>query len=619
MIISNASYYESCDKDISIAQLLIKYLRLEGVDKMFGIPGAAVMHLLSELKKLEDEGSPEKIEYIICKQETGAAYIADGYYKVTGGLGVVLVTAGPGATNALTGTMNAWNNNSSVLTISGEIPEQYYGKGYLQEGIDAKLDVNAIFRNATQYSAVVSNVSNFQTLFTQALRDTRSIPARSSHIGLPDDIAAETLQDVQFPKKTSNYRATPSAADQQQVEAAFLQLYNSKRPLIFLGNGSREALRDPERLKRFKMFIDKYAFPVMTTPDGKGVFPESHIYSLRNYGMAACEWPVQYIDPANDGKGEFDTLIVLGSALGQLATVAITPDPNDGGKVKRINWNPVLIPTESFIQVDADQSVIARGFPVDMGIVAELGSFLDQMMDFSDNEAYEPIQPVTQNRIRFIQDIKETSPYRSPEKMNNSEHTPMYPQALMKSIDEALEASETTYNIFSDCANCVGWTLQYLTVNPPNQIHYSLAMGPMGFGVCAVIGGKMGAPDTTCLAVVGDAAFMMQGSEVSTAHRYKTGAIWVVLCDNDLNMVSQGMEEFFPQTGPWEDYYKLGNPDIQKFGESLGAQSYNANNISEVNLLLAQCIKDANATGIPQVIAAYIDSSEVPPYYPVGG
>jgi acetolactate synthase-1/2/3 large subunit len=518
-----------------------------------------------------------------------------------------MVTAGPGATNALTGTMNAWNNNSAVLTISGEIPAQYYGKGYLQEGAETKLDINAIYRNATQYSSLVSDPSNFQTLFTQALRDTRSLPAKASHIGLPNNIAATSLKNVQFPKTPANYRATPCAADQKQVEAAFLQLHESKKPLIFIGNGTRQALRDPERLARFQQFIEKFAIPVMTTPDGKGIFPESHPYSLRNYGFAACEWPVQYLEALNEaGENDYDCLMVLGSVLGQLSTVAITNG-------QRVNWNPVLVPSKTFIQVDLDQSIISRGFPVNMGIVAEISAFIDQMLDFSEN--YAPIQPNTQERIKLIEKVKENSPYRDPAKMDNTEQNPMYPQALMKAIGQALEQSNTTYNIFSDCANCVGWTLQYLTVDPPHQIHYSLAMGPMGFGVCAVIGGKLGAPDTTCLAVVGDAAFMMQGSEVSTANRYKTGAVWVVLCDNDMGMVSQGMAEFFPESGSWENYYTLGNPDIQKFGESLGAQSYKAHSVEEVNQLLTQCIKDANATGVPQVIAAYIDIKEVPPYY----
>jgi acetolactate synthase-1/2/3 large subunit len=345
----------------------------------------------------------------------------------------------------------------------------------------------------------------------------------------------------------------------------------------------------------------------MTTPDGKGIFPESHPYSLRNYGFAACEWPVQYLEALNEaGENDYDCLMVLGSVLGQLSTVAITNG-------QRVNWNPVLVPSKTFIQVDLDQSIISRGFPVNMGIVAEISAFIDQMLDFSEN--YAPIQPNTQERIKLIEKVKENSPYRDPAKMDNTEQNPMYPQALMKAIGQALEQSNTTYNIFSDCANCVGWTLQYLTVDPPHQIHYSLAMGPMGFGVCAVIGGKLGAPDTTCLAVVGDAAFMMQGSEVSTANRYKTGAVWVVLCDNDMGMVSQGMAEFFPESGSWENYYTLGNPDIQKFGESLGAQSYKAHSVEEVNQLLTQCIKDANATGVPQVIAAYIDIKEVPPYY----
>ena len=121
-------------KNRTVAQLLLEYLKLEGVDKVFGIPGGAVIYITNELKTHRDE-----IDFIICRQETGAVYIADGYNRVTERLGVVLTTAGPSAINALTGSMNAEAGNSSVLTITGEIPEKFFGQAYLQEGVHGEL------------------------------------------------------------------------------------------------------------------------------------------------------------------------------------------------------------------------------------------------------------------------------------------------------------------------------------------------------------------------------------------------------------------------------------------------------------------------------------------------
>ena len=139
--------------------------------------------MLNELQKRRDQ-----FDFFVCRHETGAGN-CHGYASVSGELGVVLTTTGPSATNALTGAMNAQTSNCSLLTITGEVPQQYFGESYLQEGADARLNIGAIFRNAVESSAVVSSEKNFATIFTQALRVARSQPPRASHISLPNNIA----------------------------------------------------------------------------------------------------------------------------------------------------------------------------------------------------------------------------------------------------------------------------------------------------------------------------------------------------------------------------------------------------------------------------------------------
>ena len=158
----------------TVGDLIIHYLKLEGVKYVFGVPGGGLMNLLVNLKNNRD-----KIEYIICRHETGAAYIADGYYRTTGKIGVIAVTTGPGATNALTGTMNAQSDGSALMLISGEIDEKFYGMGYLQEGIDASLDINAIYAAATGYSSLIASGADAETIlmswFSMAARDLAPI------------------------------------------------------------------------------------------------------------------------------------------------------------------------------------------------------------------------------------------------------------------------------------------------------------------------------------------------------------------------------------------------------------------------------------------------------------
>src|SRR5581483_11573408 len=327
--------------NVTVSQLLLRYLALEGVSKVFGIPGGGLLNLLVEFKNQRNT-----FDYVICRHETGAAYIADGYYRATGKLGVVMVTSGPGATNALTGVMNADNDGSAVLCITGEVAESGFGKGPLQEGVDCGLEIDMVYKAAVEYSAEISDQSEVQTLIEQALRDSLSLPRRAAHISFPSNVPAETIPTVNMPLSTSNYRSTPAGIPQDSVRQAMSQLLATRRPLLFLGSGCREALRDQATLAALTAFVERYAIPVMTTPDGKGVFPESHPLSLRVYGFCNCLWPQQYMQQT---AVPYDGLMVIGTSLKGLSSY---------------NFNPMLVPNGPFIQVDLDQHAIGRAFAI---------------------------------------------------------------------------------------------------------------------------------------------------------------------------------------------------------------------------------------------------------------
>jgi len=576
----------------TVASVLLDYLALERVIHVFGVPGGGFMHLLAEIKNRKG------IQYIVCRHETGAAYIADGYYRAVGKLGVVMVTSGPGATNALTGTMNADNGGSALLTITGEVAEKDFGKGYLQEGIDSNLDIGAIYGAATAYSSVIVDSSSFQTLFAQALRDALSIPRRAVHISIPDNVAAQTYETVTLPVKPENYRAVPEGVPRGRVSLALEQLLQAKRPLILLGSGCREVLRKTSTLEALTSFVECYGIPVMTTADGKGVFPEMHDLSLRVYGCADCTWPQYWLQPKCPDELPYDGLLVLGSSLGGLSTN---------------NWHPMLIPKGPFIHVDLNQRVIARAFSISLGIVGEIGAFISLLPELA--KEHIPVQKEVQERYQIVAAIKRNhSPFVSPEEYA-SDNSPMEPAAVVRVVQAALPRDAM---VMLDAGNCVGWGLHYFVTNPPQEIHSSLAMGPMGFGVGAVIGAKLARPERACLALVGDGAFMMHGAEVSTAAHYGIGAIWIVLLDDDLRMVSQGMAHYFPdETEPtvWDRQYRLGKPDIVKFAEGLGADAYLVENTARLEAILATVLRQADEESRPQVVVARIAPASVPPYF----
>lgn len=579
----------------TVARLLIESLKAEGVRKIFGIPGGAAVWLMDELRH-----GDHPIDYVICRHESGAAYMADGWARAGGGLGVVLTTSGPGATNAVTGAMNAQAGHSPVLIITGEVPEPYFGRGYLQEGTDAKLDVNVIFRNAVQSSALISSPLNAQTLLQQALRDACSLPYRAAHISLPNDVAGMCVQVDTARLKPASYRPQTACTDTAAVGQTLHELVHARKPLIFLGNGSREALGDPERLRAFTDMVERFAIPVMTTPDAKGIFPETHPLSLRNYGICGCAWAPIYMGHSGQ-PDHYDALLVLGSSLGELSTSVVASELYSGD----------LCPSGPFTQVDLDSSMIGRDFPITRGIVAEVGATLESLCHQARHLPV-PHERVEQRR----QDVAQIKASHAPESDpagRASDAAPVHPAALMRVINELVQEGQ----IFIDAGNCVGWSLNNLVIDPPVRYQSALAMGPMGFGVAAVVGAKMAAPDRPCLAIVGDGAFMMHGAEISTAAHKRVGAVWVVLDDNDLGMVSQGMAQLLPPAQDWDGYYQLGRPDLVKFSEGLGARA-TAVSHEQGSDAAARAIADAlacaQATSQPQVVVVRIDTRPAPPY-----
>jgi acetolactate synthase-1/2/3 large subunit len=287
--------------------------------------------------------------------------------------------------------------------------------------------------------------------------------------------------------------------------------------------------------------------------------------------------------------------VVIGSSLGELATTVTQPQV----------YAPELLPTGPFIHVDADPAVIGRAFPVDVGVVAEAGATLDGLFAAARGK---PAPKSAAERRKFIEATKRDvapSPPPSPDPTPNT----VDPIAVMSALNRALPSGS---QVFFDCGNCVGWSLAYLEIDPPSELHSALAMGPMGFAVGAVIGAKLALPDTVCLAITGDGAFVMHAGEVATAAQHGAGAIWVVLADQDLKMVSQGMGQFYPGLN-WAEYYASGAPDLVGLATALGAEATLVSDAKDLDAALAAAL--AGSASAPQVVVVTVDPAAEPPYY----
>jgi acetolactate synthase-1/2/3 large subunit len=243
------------------------------------------------------------------------------------------------------------------------------------------------------------------------------------------------------------------------------------------------------------------------------------------------------------------------------------------------------------------------------GIVGEAGAFLRAL---GEQAAGWPVDAeIVAARGREIAALKAAHPAMVSPGDYASEAAPLQPAALCRVLNEILPDDAM---VFIDAGNCVGWGLHCLLIDRRQEFHSALAMGPMGFGVCGVIGARYGRPDRLAVALVGDGALMMHLGEISTAAAHRVGAIWVVLADGDLRMVSQGMDRIFKAPGGYDADYRLGTTDLRKVAEGLGADAHDLHRPEDLRAAWPDVLRGA-AAGRPQLLVAHIDTKAAPPFW----
>ncbi|RYZ34636.1 MAG: thiamine pyrophosphate-binding protein, partial [Myxococcaceae bacterium] len=286
-----------------------------------------------------------------------------------------------------------------------------------------------------------------------------------------------------------------------------------------------------------------------------------------------------------------DVLLVLGSRLGEWASRS---------------FHKYFQSIHHVIQVDVEAANIGQLLPVRLPIVADAGSVVTGLAELG-----QMIGPSSGARVQ--ERWAQVMALHEPTPVVNAPQAPgmVKPQQLLAELDQHLSPE---MDLYIDIGNCTGWTSHLLHVSPPSRIFYPTGLTSMGWSCGAVVGGKIGRPERAAVSVVGDGAFLMNGVEVLTAARYRVGTVTLVLNDNALGMVNHA-EHMQDRDYPLEDeFYGLGNPDLERFAESLGAKVYTVDGPGQLDALLPEVLRRADASGQPQVIVAHIDYREVPPY-----
>lgn len=560
---------------MNAAELIVQMLEEEGVEYLFGVPGGAIEDLNIAVHK------SQKIKPIITKHEAGAAYIADGYARVSGKLGVCCSTAGPGATNLITGLATSHADYVPVCALTGQVATSVFGKGAIQESGAESINMATMFRHFTKYSGMLLNEHRTQYMVQKALRMAHTSPGGPVHLNLPADVMKRTTSQ-EIP---NSRRWETRAYDPEAVKAAARILLNAKRPAIIAGWGVVLS-RGAEELLELAELMD---IPVAATPKAKGIFPESHSLSLGGIGFAGSTFAREYII-----NGEVDVLLAVGTSFNEMMSSG---------------WDENMLPVDHLIHIDVDAAKIGRNYSTSHGVIGDARTTLKAICGVVKEElggsglSRRLRAGTAREAIKFLKN-REALLDEPP----GNEHGLYHPRNLVQDI-HAYFPDNTLY--FADIGNVMAWALRYLSMDNPYSFFVSLGFGGMGHASAAPVGAKLAAPDRPVVALVGDGGFLMNGVEVATAVEYNLPVIWVVFNNAMFGLVYHG-RKLFDQPIPEGLPSTFRRVNFAQMAEGLGARGIKIDNPDQFT---PELIQEVLADGRPAVLDIRIDDQAVPPIH----
>lgn len=553
---------------------LAKYLETEGVRYVFCVPGSPLMPILHAFY-----GSDSFVKCIIAKHEEGAAFMADGYARVTGGLGVCCGTTGPGTTNLITGVASSYRDSIPVLVLTAQVATSTFGKGAAQESTaeDRSFSSVELLKQITKYSAMVSNPDTLPFAVKAALRRALHPRMGPVHLNLPPDVMRTDIGPTDG--ILEKYRIDAAYFDRNKVKEAAKALLKAKSPVFLLGTGTLLSGAASEVIE----IAEFLSIPVATTPKAKGVFPENHQLSLGVFGLAGTKISSEMI--LTEGKS--DLVFAVGTGFNEWGT---------NGWDKRLKGNKVLI------QIDVDPNQIGKNYPVNIGMVGDAATVLKELW-FEIGREMKKGEYLIERTADSVSELKEKFPLFDEAETMNSDAVPIKPQRLMKDLREAVPEDGI---FFVDSGNNMLWALHYLTITKPETFFIALGFASMGYSIAAAIGGKLAAPEKPVIAICGDGGFFMHGLEIATAVNYGIPAIWVILNDARLNMIYQAEKL---QKMPGIENCEFMPSDIAMVARGLGARGIRIETPGDI----VPAVKEAIACREPTVLDVVIDRDEISP------
>ncbi len=524
-------------------EAILKALKEQGVDTIFGYPGGTVIPLYDSL--YDDD-----LRHILVRHEQCAVHAAEGYARASGKVGVCLATSGPGATNLITGIADANMDSTPLVAITGQVNLGAIGNDAFQEA-----DIIGISMPITKHSYQIKSVDSIPSIVKSSFDIAKSGRPGPVVIDFPKE-----MQEGELGKYETTLIETPGynptiEGNIHQVKKACELIKQSKNPIILAGGGVIISGAN-EELEKFAKTIKA---PVVTTLMGKGAVPEDDEYALGMLGMHG-----RVI--ANKNINRSDLLIAIGCRFSDRTT----------GKIDE------FIPNAKVIHIDVDPAEIGKNIDVDIPIV---GDALNILKMFNNNlTKYQP----NPNAVKWYDELKDKKVKFALK--TDYDTNPLMPQTVIKEISESL--TDDTI-VTTDVGLHQMFAAHYLNVNKPRKFISSGGLGTMGYGFPAAIGAKVACEDDPVVAICGDGGFLMVSQELATVQTYDLPLIITILDNRKLGMVYQWQNLLYNKRLSQTDLGTV--PDFVKLAESYGINGVNITKPGETKEAIKKAIKDNEA------------------------
>jgi acetolactate synthase-1/2/3 large subunit len=558
-------------KKLTGAQIVIESLIAEGVDTIFGYPGGAILPTYDALLD-------SKIRHVLVRHEQGATHMAEGYARVSGRPGVVMVTSGPGATNAVTGIADAYMDSTPMVVISGQVGTALIGNDAFQE-----VDFVGITRPCSKHNYLVKDVKDLARIVKEAFYIAGTGRPGPVIIDIPKDIQ-QAEHTFHYPDKVDIRGFKPTIkGNPRQIERAIEAIEHSEQPLFYVGGGVQWSGAAPE----LTQLVRGLGIPITETLMGLGSFPASDPLCLGMLGMHGSYG-------TNTAVCNTDCLIAVGARFDDRVTGRIA---DFAPKAKTI------------IHIDIDPSSISKNVKVDIPIVGDIKSVLKEMLEVV--RARESIGKRKAGWAKWHKQILEWKRERPLyENGNDAGRETVSPLHV---IEEMHKITKGDCIIATDVGQHQMWIAQMFPFERPRSLLTSGGLGTMGYGLPAGIGAKFAAPDRKVIVVSGDGSIQMNIQELGTAVQYGVDVKVVILNNHYLGMVRQWQEKFYSER---YSYSAMSVPDFVKLADAYGAKGFRIDKSAD----LAATLKEAFATPGPVLIDVVIPKEEaVMPMIPPGG